>query len=44
MATKARKIQSSGKFIEDRANELKPDLDQRLNEVLNMLRRPDDAA
>lgn len=39
MTTKARSIQSSGKFIEDRANELKGDLDRRLNEVLQVLAR-----
>lgn len=39
MATKARTIQSSGKFIEEHANELKADLAQRLNSVQEMLRR-----
>ena len=39
MATKARAVQSSGKFIEERANELKEELDHRLNEVLAMLSR-----
>lgn len=39
MATKARTIQSSGKFIEERANELKIDLGQRLTGVQEMLRR-----
>ncbi|HVA45902.1 MAG TPA: hypothetical protein VNH11_05895 [Pirellulales bacterium] len=43
MATKARTIQTSGKFIEDRANELKDDLDRRLNEVLEMLRNGEEA-
>lgn len=37
MATKARTIQESGKFIEDRVNELKNELDRRLNEVLQVL-------
>lgn len=41
MATKARTIQSSGKFIEDRANELKDQLDRRLNDVLQALARAD---
>lgn len=39
METKAKTIQNSGKFIEDRANELKDQLDRRLNEVLAAIRR-----
>jgi hypothetical protein len=39
MATKAKTIQASGKFIEERANELKGELDRRLNEVLAAIRR-----
>ncbi|HEX7446995.1 MAG TPA: hypothetical protein VF306_05595 [Pirellulales bacterium] len=39
IATKAWTIQSSGKFIEDRVNELKDELDRRLNEVLQVLAR-----
>ncbi|HET6881174.1 MAG TPA: hypothetical protein VFI31_13520 [Pirellulales bacterium] len=43
MATKARTIQSSGKFIEQRADELKEDLSHRLNGIQDMLRRGDQA-
>lgn len=39
MTTKARTIQTSGKFIEERANELKDELDRRLNGVLQVLAR-----
>ena len=43
MATKARTIQTSGKFIEEHATELKQDLDRRLNGVLEMLRNGQEA-
>lgn len=39
MARKARTIQSSGKLIEEAANELKVDLDNRVEEVIRLLRR-----
>lgn len=39
MAKKARTIQSSGKLIEDAATELKHDLDERVAEVVRMLRQ-----
>lgn len=39
MATKARTIQNNGKFIEDCAAALKEDLDNRVEQVLDLLRR-----
>lgn len=39
MATKARTIQSSGKLIEQCANELKTDLDARINAMLQALQQ-----
>ncbi|NUQ65327.1 MAG: hypothetical protein HUU20_22905 [Pirellulales bacterium] len=39
MATKARTIQNNGKMIEQCANELKADLDQRVAAVLEVIGR-----